>query len=235
MRRHSIIVLMIAQLAGCSPEPPPRGDGRAEPKVAKQRGALQAQEPLSDEPSPPAIVLHWADAGAVQRDKQALEIAIENTTDSAIRVALDVFAVDPAARVDGEPDSERSAPVGSRVVPPRATLSEAIPIERVPIQTVGGDCQVMVRARYTISAQDPFSRQERQFPYMAATARRHVTFVNGFRTATLRTYEAQRDHADAFRAARARARLCACQREADLTERFTSHREVGARRDDGRG
>jgi len=157
-------------------------------KAAHLTSAPSSNDPLPDEPSPQAIIVYWGDDSSEREAATQIDAVLENTTDVALQVRIDVVALD-----QGE-GKEFSHDLGPRVVKAHSSEAVRIPMARIPLQTAGTYSAVRVRATYSMTGENPFTGEQGEFEGAALSEPRFVTFDANLGLAGVRNYHAQLGH-----------------------------------------
>lgn len=186
MHRLIVTMLLAGVMSACTVEH--ATEAEAPQAVVSTTAALAEKAPTGDDGSLHAIVIHWDDTRSEQLGKRALDVVIENTTDDELEVTLEIAALNE----DGT-SNELSRALGVRAVPPHKSVSVAIGIDEVPVQVIGADAPVWIRASYGIEA-DTALTGRKMLRHVAVSEMRAVTFDEGYRTAAVRDSDAQLAH-----------------------------------------
>lgn len=185
-----VLVVLTMFAAACGVASDPIGQ-RAEPHVDSATQALLSSAAVTiptDDASPHAIVLHWDDDSGELLGASSVNIVVENTTDQLITVELSIVALDLGeARV-------LSRDLREQTVGAYASASVAIPVSKIPLQTVGVDSPWQVRAVYSFDGYNPMSGRAERFDRATSSEPRHATFSQDFGTASIRGHRAQTRH-----------------------------------------
>jgi len=112
--------------------------------VEVTQARLQVAAPANaDEAGPPPIVVHWEEAADAMPVTQ-LAAVLENTTDLAIEVELELIGTAVDGSVVGRAYGRRNVPAGK-------SLPVVIPVRDLPAQSVGASSMFNLVARYELA------------------------------------------------------------------------------------